>query len=119
MNSELIQPILVELERRQLRHKIIRYGQYEEEDFREQLLRSRSMIFLVEHETQGFAYLQALATGVPILAWDRGGFWKDPAFYPDRVRFEGVTSVPYWDSRCGEKFAHPAAVCDDLGAFSS
>ena len=64
-----------------------------------------TMIFLCEHETQGIAYQQALSCGVPILAWDRGGFWQDPEFYPHRVKFAPVSSVPYWDDRCGIKFA--------------
>jgi glycosyltransferase involved in cell wall biosynthesis len=102
---ELIQPILANLTRRGLRHQTIRYGSYREEEFHALLARCRSMIFLVEHETQGFAYLQALACDVPILGWDRGGFWEDPEFYPHRVRFEGVSSLPYWDDRCGVKFA--------------
>ena len=63
------------------------------------------MIFLCEHETQGFAYQQALACGVPVLAWDRGGYWQDPTYYPQHERFGPVSSVPYWDERCGLKFA--------------
>ena len=43
------------------------------------------MIFLCEHETQGIAYQQALSRNVPILAWDRGGDWQDPTYYPERV----------------------------------
>jgi hypothetical protein len=83
----------------------IRYGFYQEEDFRASLARCRTMIFLGEHETQGIAYQQALSCGVPIIAWDRGGFWRDPAYFPDRVMFEPVTSVPYWDDRCGQRFS--------------
>jgi hypothetical protein len=68
------------------------------------------MIFLCEHESQGIAYLQALSCGVPILAWDRGGPWQDPEYYPHKIVFEPVTSVPYWDNCCGCRF-------DDIGAF--
>ena len=63
------------------------------------------MIFLCEHETQGIAYQQALSCGVPILAWDQQGPWRDPSYYPKKVTFEPVTSVPYWDERCGLRFA--------------
>ena len=63
------------------------------------------MIFLCEHETQGIAYQQALSCGVPILAWDAGGAWQDPAYFPDKVRFAPVSSVPYWDERCGRRFS--------------
>lgn len=101
---ELLAPIISHLDQSGLRYQIIRYGFYLEEEYQQLLRECRCMIFLVEHETQGFAYLQALSSGVPIFAWDRGGPWKDPAYYPHRVRFEPVTSVPYWDDRCGKRF---------------
>jgi glycosyltransferase involved in cell wall biosynthesis len=82
----------------------IRYGNYREEEFQEALRRCRSMVFLCEHETQGIAYQQALASGVPILAWDLGGPWRDPSYFPDKVVYGPVSSVPYWDARCGERF---------------
>lgn len=114
----LILPIRAELTHRKLSFETIKYGAYREEAFEEALGRCRAMIFLCEHETQGIAYQQALSAGVPILAWDRGGYWQDPAYYPHRVKFEPVTSVPYWDSRCGVKFANahefPSALSEIL-----
>ena len=108
--GELIQPIWDELQRRNLSFVTVRYGFYQEKEFHSALQRCRAMIFLCEHETQGFAYLQALSSGVPIFAWDRGGLWKDPDMYPHRVQFAPVTSVPYFDSRCGMRF-------EDLARF--
>lgn len=102
--SGLIEPITSELQRRGLHFVTLRYGSYRDEDFRWLLSRSRMMIFLCEHETQGIAYQQALSCNVPILAWDHGGYWQDPSFYPHKVRFSPVSSVPYWDERCGVKF---------------
>lgn len=102
---ELITPIVNRIEKEGIAVKYIRYGEYKEEDFKEVLGQVDAMIFLCEHETQGFAYLQTLSANVPIFAWDRGGPWKDPTYYPDKVFFEPVTSVPYWDSRCGERFS--------------
>lgn len=107
-NESLIKPILFYLNGKGLCVKVIRYGSYREEDFQRLLGHSRSMLFLCEHETQGIAYQQALACDVPILAWDRGGYWQDPAYYPDLVQYAPVTSVPYWDARCGEKFSEHA-----------
>lgn len=101
---ELLHPIIEELTRAGVKLHHIRYGHYEENYFRNLLQRVGSMVFLCEHETQGFAYLQTLASGVPILAWDRGGLWKDPNYYPHLVQFSGVTSVPYFDERCGLRF---------------
>ena len=102
--TELISPIKSCLEKWGLKVEVIRYGFYREEEFHTLLGRSKAMVFLCEHETQGIAYQQALACGVPILAWDRGGFWQDPSYFPDKVKFTSVSSVPYWDNRCGVKF---------------
>ena len=100
----LLEPIRAALRSRGLKVVELRYGFYEEENFRALLRTCRAMVFLCEHETQGIAYQQALSCGVPILAWDRGGFWQDPTFYPARVQFAPVSAVPYWDERCGVKF---------------
>lgn len=100
----VLEPIREILARRGLRVAMLRYGAYREEEYEALLKRSRSMIFLCEHETQGIAYQQALSCDVPILAWDREGFWEDPAFYPHLVRFGPASSVPYFDQRCGERF---------------
>ena len=114
---ELLEPIVAAIAQRGLTCKVIRYGDYEEEEYRQLLFRARSMVFLVEHETQGFAYLQALASGVPILAWDRGGYWQDPEFFPHKVKFGPVTSVPYWDKRCGLTFSSIAEFPRQFAAF--
>jgi len=102
--SELIDPIRAALRMRGRSVREIRYGFYREQDFRAALAQCRTMIFLCEHETQGIAYQQALSCNIPILAWDLRGYWQDPSYYPDKVRFEPVTSVPYWDDRCGRTF---------------
>jgi len=103
--TELIRPILAFLQKAGRSYFEIRYGHYREEDFRLALGRCRVMIFLCEHETQGIAYQQCLSCGVPIFAWDRGGPWQDPSYYPHKVIFSPVTSVPYWDERCGRRFS--------------
>ena len=117
--GELLQPIRAELKKRGLSFQEIRYGFYEEENFHKLLHQCKAMIFLCEHETQGIAYQQALACGVPILAWDRGGFWQDPAYYPHKVKFEPVSSVPYWDERCGMKFCVADEFPERLGQFQA
>ena len=115
--ESLLNPIRETLKNRKLSWKEIRYGFYQEQNFQQLLSESRAAIFLSEHETQGIAYQQALASGVPILAWDRGGFWQDPEFYPHRVKFEPVSSVPHWDERCGLKFQNVAQFPNQLDVF--
>ena len=102
--NELISPIQQIIKKEGLSFDTIRYGYYEPEQLKEKIANCKFAIFLCEHETQGIAYQQILATGTPILAWNRKGFWQDPEFYPDRVKYEPVSSIPYWDNRCGEEF---------------
>ncbi len=92
------------LDKRGLNFQLIRYGNYSPSELREKLRVSKAAIFLCEHETQGLAYQQILSCNIPVLAWDQQGYWKDPAYYPHRVRYKPVSSVPYWDDRCGLKF---------------
>ena len=113
----LIDPIRSHLRASGLTFEEIRYGYYQEDDFRAALARCKAMIFLCEHETQGIAYQQALASGVPILAWDRGGPWMDPAYYPHKANYGPVSSVPYWDDRCGHKFLNVEIFGEALETF--
>ena len=99
----LLDPVMASLARRGLRVETLRYKLYDHATYRDLLARSRSMLFLCEHETQGLAYQEALASGVPVLAWDNG-YWLDPHradFEPDPVP---ASSVPYFSPECGDRF---------------
>ncbi|MDB5622820.1 MAG: hypothetical protein JWR39_1383 [Devosia sp.] len=94
--------ITTELDARGHSYKVVRYGHHIKHEFRAHLARSRALIFLCEHETQGIAYQEAMAAGVPVLAWDEGKL-VDPVmlrYAPDLQ----VSSVPYFDERCGLTF---------------
>jgi hypothetical protein len=103
MVSRLLDPISLELRRRKLTFVAIRYGHYSERQYRQLLRRSRSMLFLCEHESQGLAYQECLASGVPVLAWDQG-WYLDPERFKWGQSDIPATSVPYFDARCGQKF---------------
>ena len=101
---QLLNEVKAVLIKRGLSYETIRYKHYVHEMYREQLKRARSMIFLCEHETQGMAYQEALASNVPVLAWDQGK-WLDP----NRPKYSSVpipaSSVPYFsDIYCGDRF---------------
>jgi len=102
--AELIDPVCRILDSHSLSYQFIKYGSYEPGELMEKLRHAKNVIFLCEHETQGLAYQQILATNTPILAWDRGGYWQDPYYYP-KIKYASVSSVPYWDDRCGIKFS--------------
>jgi hypothetical protein len=116
-SEELINPIIKILNQHQLSYQTIKYGTYSPDELKEKLGKAKAAIFLCEHETQGLAYQQILSTNTPILAWDRGGYWQDPEYYPDRVKYGPVSSVPYWDERCGTKFTNATDFKENLGKF--
>ena len=113
----LIAPLKAELCRRGLNVKVLRYGTYREDQLFALSRRVRSMVYLSHHETQGIAAQQMMASGVPLFVWDKGGLWQDPEYAPHRVRFGPVSSVPYWDQRCGTKFATAGDLASAFEAF--
>jgi hypothetical protein len=114
----LLHPALEALSQRGLSHQTLRYGAYHHDAFRRALRRSRALLFLCEHETQGMAYQEALASNVPVLAWDNGE-WLDPR----RPQFEKAavraSSVPYFSEECGERFREIGEFPEKLDLFWS
>lgn len=119
VEEKLIRPVRHTLEGKQLSYTSIVYGQYTHDELLDKVGKSKAVIFLCEHETQGLAYQQILATNTPVLAYDLQEYWVDPAFYPHRVKFGPVSSVPYWDERCGMKFNSAIAFDEVLDQFMS
>jgi hypothetical protein len=114
----LLNPIVAVLEKYKLGYKFIRYGNYTHQQLKRDVQESKAVIFLCEHETQGLAYQQILSTDTPILAWDRGGYWQDPYYYPHKVKYQPVSSVPYWNDTCGEKFTGVEDFESSLNVFN-
>jgi glycosyltransferase involved in cell wall biosynthesis len=99
----ILEPITQHLSAEGKRFKILRYGEHHFGQYSESLRRSRALLFLCEHETQGLAYQEALASNIPVLAWDEGVL-VDPLQRPFLPDGRIVSSVPYFDERCGETF---------------
>jgi hypothetical protein len=102
--AQLVQPILDAVTRRGLRARLIRYKYHDHRTYKRILERSHAMIFLCEHETQGLAYQEALASNVPILAWDNG-YWLDPLWKQFSAAMIPASSVPFFSPGCGERFS--------------
>lgn len=99
----LVKPIKDLLEKKGYVFEEIFYGNYKQTDYRKLLHRSKAMLFISEHESQGFACCEALAMDVPILAWDNG-FCLDPNRFKWNAPIIPATSVPFFDERCGDRF---------------
>ena len=115
---ELLDQLTDLLRRRNLTFEIIRYGQYDYAMFRTMLAKSRAMVFLCEHETQGMAYQEAMASNLPVLAWDPGT-WRDPLVAARQLGVVPTTSVPYFSSSCGLTFRTGDELPERLDEFWS
>ncbi|MEW6481728.1 MAG: hypothetical protein AB1397_01800 [bacterium] len=93
------------IESKKLSYKVIKYGTYKEDEYKQLLAKSKCMLFLSKSETQGLAYNFAMASNVPILAWDCKGI-IDIHSYFQIDRDIPITSTPYFSSECGMRFTY-------------
>lgn len=115
--AELKLPILKMLDERGLSYREIVYGQYEEHDYMAMLKECKAMIFLCEHESQGFACCEALSMNIPVFAWDQG-LWLDPnRFDWGEQKPVQATSVPFFDDTCGMTFNGLNGFGEKFGLF--
>jgi hypothetical protein len=96
-------PILNALARGGFSYTEIIYGNYSTAEYFTLLKECKAMIFLCEHESQGFACCEALSMGVPVFAWDQG-YWLDPNRFIWGSPVVKATSIPFFDERCGMSF---------------
>ncbi len=116
VRGEIVAPLESALRARNLTFERLTYRKYDHAQYRALLGRARGLIFLCEHETQGLAYQEALASNVPVLAWDRRR-WADPSRFGYGEREVTASSVPYFDARCGERFASAEEIAPALDRF--
>jgi hypothetical protein len=115
---QLLRRVLETAAQLKLNTLTIRYGMYKEADYRRLLARSKGMIFLCEHESQGIACQECLSCDVPVLAWDQG-YCLDPNRFAWGQAEIPATSVPYFDARCGERFSGLNEFDEKLSLFLS
>jgi len=95
-----------------LTYKIVYYGSYIMNDYHLLLKKSKLCIWIGCHESQGFAFQEALSIGIPILVYDVVDM-KDEvnknnvSCYLKYARPLLSTSASYWNSLCGEKTMKP------------
>ena len=83
-------------------YKVFDYKQrYNENDYLSYLQNCNYAIILDAHESQGFAIEEALSCDVPLLVWNAQTMNQEQNSHYQQIP---CTSIPYWDSRCGEYF---------------
>ena len=95
--------LVAKLERDGKTFEILEYGRHTQQAYFAALSRARAMAFLCEHETQGLACEEALGMNVPVFAWEEGVL-VDPRQRLFAAPDLKVSSVPYFDERCGHIF---------------
>ena len=118
LEVRLLRRVQAILSARGLRTHTIRYKFHDHVTYKQLLLRSRAMVFLCEHETQGLAYQEALASNVPVLAWDNG-YWLDPLWKKVSPKMIPASSVPFFSEECGERFRDVTEFETALSVFLS
>jgi hypothetical protein len=97
------------------RYEIFRYGSYDETGYKAALARAKCGIWVGGTESQGFALMEALASGLPLLVLDAPSLADnvhepcDPLVprFPARFVASGAAAAPYFDPRCGLRIAAP------------
>uniref|UniRef100_A0A6C0JZH7 Glycosyltransferase n=1 Tax=viral metagenome TaxID=1070528 RepID=A0A6C0JZH7_9ZZZZ len=74
---------------------------YNESEYINCLHKAKYGIWVGRHESQGFALEEALSCNVPLLVWDVLSMNQEMG--PNYADIP-ATTIPYWDSRCGEIF---------------
>jgi glycosyltransferase involved in cell wall biosynthesis len=103
LKKAMIDPIVATLKQKGLTFRLLRYAMHDHDTYRTALAEARGLLFLCEHETQGLAYQEAMASNVPVFAWDNG-FWADPLWKRFGEAPPPASSVPFFSPACGETF---------------
>lgn len=87
------------LQKKQLKYKVIKYGYYNDDEFRDIISKSKYGFVINGTETQGIAIQEMMSCDLPLIVWDVAE-WLDRG--PAHIC--AATSVPYFDGTCGETF---------------
>ena len=105
-NPEELKILEMFLKNNNINYRVFSYlKRYSEDDFLAYLKTCKYGIWLGCHESQGFALEETLSCNVPLLVWNvtlRKQQWSHKNTTNQYKTH--VSSIPYWDERCGEFF---------------
>ena len=90
-----------------LRYKLYRYGSYQRDEYLSTLQKTKFVIWLGRHESQGFGLEECLATNTPIYVYDvrtmKEEYVNGRYIYLHHSEQLFATAAPYWSDQCGIK----------------
>jgi len=119
-SNELIDYTINLLRWKGLIFKEFRYGSYNEVDYLDSLSKSKFMLTLDAHESQGFALEEAMSSGVPLLVMDATSMYDEmdngvnATYEYLRPKKLLATSVPYWSDECGIKITDKTELSESI-----
>jgi hypothetical protein len=112
-NTQDLQLILDMLRDNSLTYRVITYGHYDGNEYHSILQKSKVSIWVGCHESQGFAFQEALSLDVPLLVYDVNDM-KQEVNGNNQSAYSGysiplpTSAASYWDPMCGEKTTDPS-----------
>jgi glycosyltransferase involved in cell wall biosynthesis len=96
------------LEKLNKTYKVISYGSYTENEYINLLHKSKFMILVDRHESQGFAIQEAMSTNIPMIVLNAESMFDETDSNDNSIyeKYKGKyncysTTVPYWSEKCG------------------
>jgi len=103
---------------------ILMWGSFQHEEYLDLLRKSKGVLWIGSHESQGFAVQEALSCNIPLLVWNVKSLFQEvnPQGIPEYRDYIGkkdliATTVTSWDSICGEVFYEAEELIDTLQIF--
>jgi glycosyltransferase involved in cell wall biosynthesis len=121
----LVNYTLALLNEKHIKYTVIRYGEYNETDYINLLSKTKFMITLDAHESQGFALQEAMSYGVPLLVMNATSIYdetndRDVVTYAHlKPKKLVATSVPYWSEECGIKITNESELSEAIDKMRS
>ena len=100
------------IESKNIKFNIIKYGDYSENDFIREIKCSKFGFILDNTESQGIAIQEMMSCNLPLFVWDVEN-WRDRG---DEF-LSNATSIPFWDSKCGEVFTDEKNINEKFNIF--
>mgnify|MGYP001156751097 FL=1 len=110
--QEDLEYIKLLLSRRRLTYTQLQYGSYTQDDFKKALASVRFCVIIDNTESQGIAIQEMMMAHKPLFVWDTP-VWD----HMGQEYAVPASSVPYWDSMCGEKVSNKNEIESHLDTF--